>query len=307
MADLYSTLKNHATNRGERLATAEHLVGSMRSSKTNAANIAYYNICRNVIRDLGASEDPSERRRGGELSTVGTAALLRSVPRVSGFLRAIERARQADTVLDAGTGSSALLAISSAVLHPKAEVCAYEINPRAAACAREMVRLFGLENRIEVRAADILRDKLPEVDLAVTETFGAALMGENGPKITQRLGGVAAQLLPAKVFLRASDSESGYEEWSTAAELNMREDNRRVAGSFRSTTIASGRLVPIKVHASYYDEQGEGIITARNNDILTSPVVVGEIQIPRPNMVIDFAYDTGDTGTDSYREVQIRP
>jgi len=41
---------------------------------------------------------------------------------LSGYLKAIERAPQAQSAVDAGTGPAALLAVATKVYHPKAQV-----------------------------------------------------------------------------------------------------------------------------------------------------------------------------------------
>lgn len=290
----------------QRRETAAVLVESMRAGTTNAANLAYHGLCAEVIRGLHATESPAKKRAGGELSTVGSAALLRSVPRVSGFLKAIGRADPANAIIDVGTGSSAILAVSAAVLHPKSEVHTYEINPRAAACAQEVIRLFGLDKRITVHSKDALQENFPEVDLAITETFGAALMGEDGPKITAQLGKVAAHMLPAKVVLHGTDSISQHRTWSPAAIVDLRADNTIVEGSFPSTAWSPDKPTDVSVYASYYDDLDRGVITNFRADTLTSEVLLGEIQPPPLGTPINFRYETCSPEADSYREVWVQ-
>jgi hypothetical protein len=207
----------------ERGAIAERLIRGMQAGDPTA-NEAYWHICEQVIVDHDAHEtEEDEALPRWEFSPSNSALLVRNQNRVQGYLRAIARAPQARSVIDAGCGSSALLAVGTATTHPRAEVIAYEINPQAAACARTMVGLMGLSDRIHVETGDVLAADLPEVDRADTETFAAGLTVEPGLRIAAALGRVAHQILPARVRLYACDEAVGPRTaWQSVCDLDLR-------------------------------------------------------------------------------------
>jgi|GEM_PF-2526841 len=129
----------------------------------------------------------------GKFSAAMSLKLVRDVRRLDGFLNAIKRWPEQEAVLDVGCGAFPILALAATTYHPKAEVTAVEINPESADSAEQLIRLFGLSDRVRTVNADIADLSIDtNTTAAVTETFSAALHGEPGPKIVRllHLGGV---------------------------------------------------------------------------------------------------------------------
>lgn len=272
----------------ERQAVAEHLINSVRDTGTNA-NTAYLRLCEQVIANQQAHETTAdESLPRWEFPAHNSALLVRSVPRVRGFLNAIARAPQARSVIDAGCGSSALLSIGAAVTHPRAEITAYEINDPAARCARAMIDLLGYSDRINVNVADVITADLPEADLAVTETFAAGLLTEMGTRITTALARTANEILPAYSELYACDLPvSDHTAWQPAARINFADENDIIGGRFTST--GAGQR-PINVYAAYFDSRSEPVLAEVGSNNLTNPVYLGSVAVPYAGAPIGFSY-----------------
>ncbi|MET0779675.1 MAG: methyltransferase [Candidatus Saccharimonadales bacterium] len=286
---LYQRLQN--ANTPKRLDTAGRLVDGMCGTNTSA-NRAFLGVCEEVIAAEGALETPGdESLPRWEFPAHNSALLINIHPRVRGFLGAIKRAPQARTIIDAGTGSSALLAVGAAVMHPRAEVTAYEINEPAARCARAVVGLMGLANRIDVQVADVITTPLPKVDLAVTETFASGLLAEKGLEITEALARTAKEILPAYGVLYACDETvSSDTRWQHASTVNFALPNSQLSGRLRST---NGGNRAVYVYAGYYDAREDPILAQPGSNNLTFPVHLGSVTVPGAGANIDFSYAAG--------------
>lgn len=293
---LYEDLSAAATP--ERRRIAADLIYGMRAGDRSAPFIAYQNLCRKVIENLGLYERATQRRSGGQFSTIGSAALISHGSRASGFLAAIERSAEARTspartIVDAGTGTSAFLAVGSAVYHPHAEIFAYDVNPKAIVCAREIIRLMGLSDRVRLFEADVLHAELPEdAHYAVTETFAEGLRGpEMGAKIAEVLARSSREILPSQVRLYAAEGVPyRVEEWQLAADLKLAQNNEVISGRIMSS--GWGQQV-VNVFAAFYDAHGCGIVTRPNEDTISNVTPIGSVYVPRLFTPINFSYDAG--------------
>lgn len=298
MTNLYESLAN--SNRRERQDIAEQLVNKLKDQRGDGeANSQLHALGDQIIHQTGVEEtDADDELPQWEFTPEGSASLVKSVPRVSGFLKAIERVERVNSAIDAGCGSLALLSIATATLHPNSTVTAYEINEPAVECAKEVVKLFGLEERITILHDDILTGDMdiPEVDLGVTETFYAGLSREKGHEITAVLAPRARHTIPAKAILRATDvtfqspDETHGSDWLSTTEINLTEPNKYISGTLISTGPGNRK---ISVYAGYYDDQGIAVIDKLGANNLTSPMDLGRIIVPRAGVVIGFKYQLG--------------
>lgn len=290
---------NAAKNRSEKRQISHGLIDDMRTGVREQTNFAVSTMYREVIKGLGLDERVQERRLG-VFSTIGSAALVTHIPRVQGYIDAIgrdarSRVTPAQLIVDAGTGSSALLAAAAARYHNAAHVVAYEVNPKAAVCAQEIMKIMGFDDQVEIVTGDVtdtLNVHLPDAELGITETFAAGLRGpEPGTMITEILARSSQRILPAGVILHAtSDNPDNDGSWQYASEIDLTADNRLITGSFRSHS--SGRH-DVHVHTAYYDALGEPVLTKRNADNLTDAIPIGGLIIPRAGMPIEFSYESG--------------
>ncbi len=146
-----------------------------------------------------------ERARGPalfrHLERTGAPMLPRDVGLVVGHLGL----EAGDAVLDAGTGTGVLAVFLGRL---GMSVTSYERDPEFAGTARENVRLAGVEDRVEVRAEDVL-DALD--DLAAGEPFDALTLDtRDAPAVVEAAptllgpGGVVAVYAPFVEGARAA-------------------------------------------------------------------------------------------------------
>jgi hypothetical protein len=285
---------------------AGQLVREMAAGVRYDANMAFNGLCQQVIRELRADEKVATIRSGGEFSTVGAVALLQKIPRVSGYLRAIQRAPEARSVIDAGTGPSALLAVAAKVYHPSSQVLAYESNEKSVMCARRVIQLLGFsDDEIIVTHADVLNEGiLPgKADLSITETFGQGLRIENGPKIAHKLGQVAGHLIPGKVQLFITDNNPDIPwDWQVSHIIDLRDQNTHVEGTFRS---AYSGFREIYVRTDFLAEDESDIVSGLHADDITDPMFIGSITAPSMRSLISFRYETGPINPNRQPELSI--
>jgi len=105
--------------------------------------------------------------------------MLADAPRVSGYREAIEQVvKPGMTVLDAGTGTGVLACL--AALAGASRVYAVD-NSDALELAREVVSASGLDDVVTLIRGNFADAELPEqVDVIITETFGALAIAEGG-------------------------------------------------------------------------------------------------------------------------------
>jgi predicted O-methyltransferase YrrM len=304
MVNLFESLSNASSNAARR-EIASKVIHEMAAGSQYDANIAYHGLCGQVIRSFGVNERVKQRRPDGKFSTDGASDLLLKIPRVSGYLKAIERAPQARSVVDAGTGPAALLAIASKIYHPKSQVLAFDINENSVSCATEIVNLFGFsEDEVRISHGDVLKGILPDrTDLGVTETFGQGLRIENGPEIAYQLGQIAGHLIPGRVKLFATDSHPDDPwSWRFNQDIKLRDHNTHVSGSLISTYPGYRE---IWVRTDFLTEDGNNIVTGLSSDSLTDPMFLGAVPVPRIGSRINFRYETGPIGPQSEAELWI--
>jgi hypothetical protein len=291
MTSLYERLSR--AGGAARRATATTLIDGMRGGYGYGTNVAYMTLCEDVIAGRAITgATPTDGLLRWEFSAYDSTMLLRSVPRVSGFLNAIARAPEArGRIIDAGCGATAILSVGAAIMHPKAEVVAYEINEPSAACARGVVELLGLEDRIDIRTADALAVDLPQADIGVTETFCSGLTTELGHKLTAALAGVSRDVIPAVAIVSATDQPPmAGARWQHAASVDLTSRTDVLTGHLRST---EGGNRDVSVYAAYYDGRGDEVIAQLRANNLTNAVTIGSVPVARAGVTIGFSYEMG--------------
>lgn len=124
----------------------------------------------------------------GLLPTSVSLDLTRDMGRLQGFIQALKRWPEQQLVMDVGCGVFPVLALATAVFHPKAAVQAIEINPDAAEAAQIITKAFDLDDRIAIVSSDIYNHPIDaNTTAAITETFNSGLQSEPGPKIVRLL------------------------------------------------------------------------------------------------------------------------
>ena len=230
----------------------------------------------------------------GYCSASESAGFLAGLPRVAGYLRAIAREPSPKTVLDAGCGSSAILGIAAAILHPDSEVTCVEINKNASDCAREVIDSCGLSSRIEVVAANVLTmEHPPDVDLTVSETFGKAMLSEKGPYILSHLANTSGRLLPRFARVYASDTHIiNPNSWQSAGLVDFRNFDGKVEGHI--IAIGSGPR-PLRVWTGYANEENSPVLADAGVDHITQPYVLGHVSPEvTEGSIIKFGYTAND-------------
>ena len=281
---------------------------TMASSRTGVANRQLYDLSAHIIDTHVAEHEhiiaPGSAETGGMLPYTA-AGIIESKARTRGFLRAIRRALQAQTAIDAGCGPTAVLSLGLAAFHPKAEIFAYEVTETSARCARVMVELMGLDDRITVLTDNVLTTNLPRVNLAVTETFSEGLGLEKGARIAHRLSTVADNIIPTKAIIhaRAGGHPSQY-PWQQAGIVDFREGGDRVSGSF-AATVAGDK--DIRVYAEYVDAANLPVVTGYASDAITTDMSIGRVQVPHAGSQVHFTYPTGHFATPEVSSLWVTP
>lgn len=296
MSTLYEELCAAGGDRERRTITG-NVIDTMRLRPDSPeANAAYYGFCAAVIHRLGHGAVRMSSRDEGRFPPLASAALVMATQRVSGFLGAIHRVRKVDSAIEAGPGASAVLSIGAA--RRGAHVIAVEVNPGAAECAQEVVRLTGFAGQIEIRTGDALTANLSGgADIAIAELLGPGLRGENGPAVIAALKGRATHIIPDAATLYAIDAPvepTSYEDpWQKVADVDLTDPAlQRVTGVFSSTGAG---LRSVRVRADIL-AGGREIVAGLGTDDLTSPATVGgTITVPHVGVPIEFAYDIGPT------------
>lgn len=290
---MFSALYNNllVSSESERQAATAQIITLLGEGNPDAF-AAMLGLCNKVIQTQNALDRTADDALPREVFTATSSAnLLRSRARVSGYVRALSRVPAGiETAIDAGCGSTAILAIATAVLHPDARIRAADIHEPSLRCARKMVELCGLEDRIEVIKSNVLTDRQPFVDLAVTETFASGLTVERGQDITARLSTIANEILPAAVILSATDSDDPDRMWQPCTTIDLSDPGKYAEGSFRASGTG---VLPISVYAGFYDARGDSVITRCGSNNLTMPVKLGEVKAIRQGAEISFSYRMG--------------
>ncbi len=96
-------------------------------------------------------------------------------------------------MVDAGCGPLPLYALMAAFKDPNISITCLEINPLAAAMAEDVVKKFGLQNRISVICTDATRyQHARPIDLLISETMHVGLTG--GEYLVQIFHNLAPQV-----------------------------------------------------------------------------------------------------------------
>jgi predicted O-methyltransferase YrrM len=204
---------------------------------------------------------------------------LLTYPRVSGFVNAIRKTKAAKTAIDIGTGSSAVLAVATALFHPGCTVEALEVSPLASESARRVIELFGLTDRIEVRNVDAFEVAPRVVDLVVSETFHMALGYEKGAILLNRYAKEARTLLPARAVIAAAITHAGYlaQNFTYIDTIDFRKIKDRIEGVMLLEEDSEGYQVLAR--SSLLTESG-GVIVSPRLDPITSDDYIGTFSPP---------------------------
>lgn len=150
------------------------------------------------------------------------------MPRDIGLVMGHTGATGGDRVLDAGTGTGVL---SAYLGRAGAEVTTYEANPDFADVARRNMVLAGVEDRVEVRAGDVVDDldelaDGPGFDVLTLDTGDAATVVAHAPDLLVS-GGFVAVYSPFIESTRdavEAAREAGLEEIETLETIQRRMD-----------------------------------------------------------------------------------
>ncbi len=234
----------------------------------------------------------------GVFVTKAATSFITDIDRSVGYLRAIAREPSADVIIDAGCGAGAFLGLAAAAHHPSSEVICIEKNAAAAECAREVVELCGLSDRVKVEAGDAMNFPLPKADLAISETFGQVLRTENGPAIMRRLSGESERILPRFARVYAADRKARQpEDWQVAGDIDFREFNGVVSGTFYSR---SRNFSELYVRVGFLDEEKGPVVDITPTAGTIPPTVICEPTLMRRifdefevGTAISFDYEAG--------------
>ncbi|HZM63810.1 MAG TPA: hypothetical protein VFB59_01610 [Candidatus Saccharimonadales bacterium] len=276
-------------NAENRRTFATALIQDMATTTNGDPNQWLYGLSRFLLQDdeFALPQEPLS----GEVMPVIAGSLLESVPRTGGYLRAIQRAAQANSAIDAGCGPSAVLALGIAVFHPRAEIFAYELSQPSARCAAGIVDLLGFNDRITVIADNVLTTPLPNVDLGVTETFNHGLATEPGVKIAHRLSSVSGVILPAKAVMYAQVGPYDRAPWHKVDVIDFAEGREIVRGELPSNFRGEQS---VSVRAEYLDTNNGVVIDC---DSIASPLAIGTVDVPRVGGTVGFEYPVGHSAT----------
>ena len=200
----------------------------------------------------------------GKLKTSMSLNLTRDTNRLQGFISAIKRWPEQTGVIDVGCGPFPILALAAAIYHPHAEISAIEMHQEAANAAEEIVRHFGLSDRLHVVNADIAHyDIDPNASAAITETFNSALQEEPGPKIVRLLDNSGIPIItPSKATLRLTLPNGVF----TRA-VDLRYDTH-ASIDFNGWVYDSDIHKPADLKAEYYDDFG--LVLAYGTDTISN-------------------------------------
>ena len=129
----------------------------------------------------------ADSKPDGALSVMESMCCLRDEIRTKKFLLGVREAiadldasgTDVIRMCDAGTGAIPILAIYAALCSDKVRCDALELNPNAARIAQEVVREFGLQDRIQVRQTDATKFQPEEpLDFLISETMHSGLTAE---------------------------------------------------------------------------------------------------------------------------------
>lgn len=224
---------------------------------------------------------------GGVFPAEESLALLMNSPnRLKCFARAVANAEfpNASPVVDIGTGSSAILALVSAVKHPDSPVTAYEIDQRSSQVASNVVKFFGLQEQIQIINADFLQVVPQPAGMVVSETFMAGLLYEKGPILLRHANSAGVDaLIPdtAKMF-----GKIAWDNWQPTGIVKFRDFNGQITGRVKPN---SGPLI---VRCDYYTKDGtELVIGGEDSDLICESNVVAIVSaVPLERKYSDFVF-----------------
>jgi len=158
----------------------------------------------------------ADSKPDGALSVMESMCCLRDEIRTKKFLLGVREAiadldasgTDVIRMCDAGTGAIPILAIYAALCSDKVRCDALELNPNAARIAQEVVREFGLQDRIQVRQTDATKFQPEEpLDFLISETMHSGLTAEPIVQILSNLQPYVKDngiTLPNRVTVQAS-------------------------------------------------------------------------------------------------------
>jgi len=318
----YATPELRKLNPSGRRAMAAEMLGRMAEPAGNDARALFFTTWLDLVVGDGVYDicapPPKDVSGHSAWDALASATLVRKNPaRTAGYIQAIQRAarRRADApgpsvamALGAGCGSTALLELALATYFPNVQIQTYELDPTAARCARTMIKLMGYEDRISVIEGDVMAAQLPEAQLAVTETFMAALMGENGVAIARKLSQTGAEIIPAGARLWATDVTAGVggctDVWQEAGFVDFSTDDI-VRGVLLST---GGGWRDVHVATTYDDMAGEPVVGGLWTDSITRHSYLGRCEVPGAGAAMGLSYLPGrETLAEAQATVRYQP
>lgn len=315
MASLHESLQG--TSRNGRQEIALKLISAMHDGDPDAHD-EFYKLTMDVINSQELPPDNPDRPQGVVFPAADSAEMIRVVPRTSGYLRAIGRVPMVETAIDAGTGSTAILALGAAVFHEKSEVIGCELDEGAVLCARAMVKVLGLDDRIAIRHSNVLTDKIPRADLGITETFNAGMLFEPGPEISRILSDRCRETIPAMAGVWAIDDdarmslleqtllsgESLTDLYQYVGQVNFADDTKELSGQF--TAVGSGERFPY-VCIGYYDARGDVVIGPGGGSMITLPIPLERMWVEQAGSTVNFQYKLGSDLVNPPPRVWVEP
>lgn len=236
-------------------------------------------------------DDPSDQ---GVFSAEESVAIVNETTRVHRFLAAIASAPQAHSIVEAGTGATAVLTIGAALFHPNAEVQSYEVNPFAAHCARQIIRLCGLDDRISVEVADANVQQFPSCDLGIVEMFDHGLLNEPGVQVASRVSSSAVVMVPHAAVVYGRDTPPDQPKpWQMLDKLVFADQPSMVSGSIVATGTG---LREIWLATELHNHVGRPIISIGDGSGITDPVLAYSVYAQHAGQHIDIQYTPGTAG-----------
>jgi hypothetical protein len=269
---------NELVNAGknERSELLEKIVNGFLEGRKTAGDTAFY-IGEGLLNRAGdrkphqVSFDTDTSH--GKFSAANSLTLLQGIHRLQGYIGAIKRWPEQFGIMDVGCGAFPILALAAALYHPRAEITGVEINQQSADISEQLVRLFGLSDRIKIVNADISRHKIDSnTTAAVTETFGPALQGEPGPQIVRLLSEVRIPIItPSRAELCLKMPQNKFFQ-----KIDLRRDTHASITYARcgEERFAEDYYSAADITMAFYDDLG--LFLPYDTDIITKGLPIGE-------------------------------
>ena len=283
MFPLYEKLAS--ANDVERQDKASSLVSGIHDSD-EVANWEFRRLVETVLSSEFDSDndDLASAECSGGFSAYDAVSLLASTSRTSGYFRAIGEAKPFGSAIDAGPGPGGILAIAATVMHG-AKVDAYEVNHRSVLCARRIVELLGLKNRITIHEENVFSANLDRAEVGITDTFGRAITGgkqkELGAKMVARLAEVCDVVIPRYALIHAKDVPIDFMEkrgtgWRPVTWVDMSKPVECVEGRLKS---GGGGVRQVRVYSELHAAKRTPVLCRRKEDGVRIDDILSSIEL----------------------------